>query len=165
MKIVVTGDTHIPKKSKPLPSVLLKECETADLILHTGDWQSLDVYETLAAYANVIGVYGNVDGEDVQKLFQAREIVEVEGYKLGLFHGHGDKKTTEKRALEAFEGKEVDAIIFGHSHIPMMRYLKKVLLFNPGSPTDKRALPYYSYGILTIGDCIKGEIVFFKEKE
>ncbi|MFP3472622.1 metallophosphoesterase family protein, partial [Micrococcus sp. SIMBA_144] len=70
-------------------------------------------------------------------------------------------KTTEKRALEAFEGEDVDVIIFGHSHIPFSRFMKGILLFNPGSPTDKRKLPYYSHGVLTIEETWKIEHVFY----
>ncbi|MRG87801.1 YfcE family phosphodiesterase [Salinibacillus xinjiangensis] len=164
MKIVVTGDTHILGRGKRLPSVLLEECESADLIIHTGDWKSLEVYNTLSQYARVVGVYGNIDGDDIKEQFPSREIIEVKGHKIGIIHGHGEKKTTEKRALEAFEGKQVDVILFGHSHIPLIRYFKKVMLMNPGSPTDKRTLPYYSYGILEIKEKIKAEIIFYQDK-
>lgn len=116
----------------------------------------------LAHYAEVRGVYGNVDPDDITEKLPAQEVVHVNGYKIGIVHGHGDKKTTERRALNAFEGKELDIIIFGHSHIPLIRYVKKTLLFNPGSPTDKRRLPYYSYGILEIDEYLRTEIIFFK---
>ncbi|KKB38817.1 putative phosphoesterase [Bacillus thermotolerans] len=58
--------------------------------------------------------------------------------------------------------EEVDCIVFGHSHIPYLRFEKGVLMFNPGSATDKRRLPYYSYGILTVDKTIKAEHIFYK---
>ncbi|WP_099156925.1 metallophosphoesterase family protein [Virgibacillus ndiopensis] len=161
MKIVVTADTHISNKGKQLPTCLLNECRTADLIIHAGDWKSLEVYNTLSSYGEVKGVYGNVDKDAVKEFFPLQQVVEVNGYKIGIVHGHGDKKTTEKQALAAFYDKEVDVIVFGHSHIPLIRYFKHVLLINPGSPTDKRKLPYYSYGILEMEERIRAEIVFF----
>lgn len=164
VKIVVTADTHMPDKGKKLPSCLVKACKTADLIVHAGDWKSMEVYRTLASYAKVKGVYGNVDSDVMKEQLSAQEIVEVHGHKIGIVHGHGDKMTTEKRALETFAGQKVDVIIFGHSHIPLIRYFKNILLMNPGSPTDKRRLPYYSYGILEIGEGIKAEILFFGDK-
>lgn len=164
MKIVVTADTHMPDTGKQLPSRLKQELETTDLIIHAGDWNSMEVYHMLKEYAEVKGVYGNVDREDIKEQFPAKEMLEVHGHKTGIIHGHGDKKTTEKRALEAFEGEEVDIIIFGHSHIPILRYFKKKLLLNPGSPTDKRTLPYYSFAILTVGEEIRAEHVFFSDK-
>lgn len=161
MKIVVTGDTHISNSKKQLPLRLLTECQTADLIIHTGDWTSIEVYRALSGFAKVIGVYGNVDGEEIKANFKAKEIVEAKGYRIGVVHGHGEKKTTEKRALEAFEEDGVDIVIFGHSHIPMIRYFQKVMLLNPGSPTDKRKLPFYSYAILHIEETINAEIILF----
>ncbi|WP_373895313.1 metallophosphoesterase family protein [Virgibacillus natechei] len=164
MKIVVTADTHMPGRGKQLPSRLTTELETTDLIIHAGDWNSMEVYHMLKKYAEVKGVYGNVDKDDIKEQFPSQEILEINGHKIGATHGHGDKKTTERRALEVFEREEVDIIIFGHSHIPMLRYFKKKLLLNPGSPTDKRTLPYYSFAILTVGEEIRAELVFFKDK-
>lgn len=164
MKIIVIADTHMSKKRNQLPSRLVKELKMAALIIHAGDWKSMEVYKMLSEYGEVKGVYGNVDGEDIKEKFSSQEILDLEGYKIGIVHGHGEKKTTEKRAIETFDGEETDVIIFGHSHIPMMRYFKKTLLFNPGSPTYKRKLPHYSFGILDIGEEIRAEIVFFNDK-
>lgn len=165
MKIIVTADTHIPDKGKYLPANLLEACKKADLIIHAGDWKSMDVYRTLSNFAEVKGVYGNVDPGDVKENFPPQQIIEVNGHRIGIVHGHGEKKTTEKRAVEAFEKEEVDVVIFGHSHIPMVRYFKNILLMNPGSPTDKRKLPYYSYGTLEIDETVRAEINFFSDKD
>jgi hypothetical protein len=35
------------------------------------------------------------------------------------------------------------------------------LMFNPGSPTDKRRQPRYSFGLLSLYDRIEGRIVYF----
>ena len=165
LNIVVTADTHIPGRGKHLPSKLLTACKTADLIIHAGDFKSIEIYDQLKEYADVVGVYGNVEGEDIKSLLPAKQIIDVFGKKIGVVHGHGEKKTTERRALEAFAEDNVDIIVFGHSHIPFVKYFKKTLLFNPGSPTDKRTLPYYSYGLLQIEEEIKAEIIFFSSKE
>lgn len=164
MKIIVTGDTHIPGRGKKLPTRLQKECETADLILHTGDWKSIEVVEMFSDFAEVKGVSGNVDGEDIKELFPLQQVIETKNVRIGLVHGHGEKKTTERRAIEAFEGVPLDMIVFGHSHIPMLRYMNKTLLLNPGSPTDKRKLPYYSFAIVHIDDEIRAELIFFDDK-
>lgn len=164
MKIIVTGDTHIPGRGHALPARLMKECETADLILHTGDWKSAEVVQMFSGYAEVKGVYGNVDGEDIKELFPSQQIIEAGKAKIGLVHGHGEKKTTEKRAMEAFEGVPLDVVVFGHSHIPMLRYMNKTLLLNPGSPTDKRKLPHYSFAVLHIEEEIRAELIFFDDK-
>ncbi|WP_430786650.1 metallophosphoesterase family protein [Virgibacillus flavescens] len=163
MKIVITGDTHIANENKELPVNLIDACKAADLIVHTGDWNSMEVFSALSQFAEVKGVYGNIDSEEVMEQFPAQQLIEVNGFKIGVVHGHGEKKTTEKRAIEAFDGLEVDVIIFGHSHIPLIRYFKDTLLINPGSPTFKRKLPHFSYGVLEIKENIRAEIVFFND--
>lgn len=164
MKVVVTADTHLTKKRKPLPDRLVQELHKADLIIHAGDWMSIEVYHELEQFAPVKGVYGNADETDITEKVPWKDIIEVGGYTIGLTHGHGEKKTTETRVRDAFAGDEVDIIIFGHSHIPMLRYINKTLLLNPGSPTYKRKLPYYSFAILEIEEELHAEMVFFDEQ-
>lgn len=165
MRVVVVSDTHMPRMAKKLPDVLEKDLQSADLIIHAGDWQTLAVYQLFSKYASIVGVYGNVDDEDVRSKFNEKEIIHIGDYTFGLTHGHGTKKTTEERALEMFTKDEVDCIIFGHSHIPVLKSVNGVLLFNPGSATDKRRQPKYSYGIITIGDELRCEHVFYHSKE
>ncbi|RSD26215.1 metallophosphoesterase family protein [Mesobacillus subterraneus] len=161
MKVVVISDTHMPKKGKDLPVKLLNELQTCDCIVHAGDWQTLEVYHELKQYAEVIGVTGNVDSPELKSVLKSKEIFMAGSFKIGVVHGHGSGKTTEKRAVDAFTGENVDCIIFGHSHIPVNKAGEGFLLFNPGSPTDKRRQKEYSYGILTIGENIAAEHVFF----
>jgi uncharacterized protein len=164
MKIVVLSDTHMPKRAKSLPERLVMELKEADLILHAGDWQTKEVYEMLSTYAPVEGVFGNVDGEEMKQLVHEKQIVQAEGYSIGIVHGHGTKQTTEKRAIAAFEKEKVDIIIFGHSHIPVLKQVENTILFNPGSPTDKRRQNQYSFGIITIQEELLIQHVFFDQK-
>jgi uncharacterized protein len=161
MKIIVLSDTHMPKRAKSLPKRLLDELKDANLIIHAGDWQTIDVYNQLTTFAKVEGVYGNVDNENIKEMFPEKQIVEVCGFKIGITHGHGTGKTTEKRAIQKFEGEMVNCIIFGHSHIPIKKYNNDILLFNPGSPTDKRRQEKYSFGVITIGDTLAAEHIYF----
>lgn len=163
LKIVVTADTHL-KKPGQLPSRLITELQSADLIVHAGDWKTVDICNELSRYGDVAGVYGNIDDDNLREQLPAKQLLNIKGFNIGVVHGHGDKKTTEKRAIEAFVDEQPDIIIFGHSHIPMIRFFKKQLLLNPGSSTDKRALPYYSFAILEIGEEIHAELIFFSDK-
>ncbi|PZD96081.1 YfcE family phosphodiesterase [Paenibacillus sambharensis] len=148
MKIVITGDTHMPRSAKLLPPRLTGELREADLIIHTGDWCTLEVVEMLENYAPVRGVIGNNDGYDIFMRYPSRIVVEADGFRLGVVHGDGTKGTTVSRAYDAFEGDSVDAVLFGHSHIPLYEIRNGIHLFNPGSPTDKRRQPEFSFGLL-----------------
>jgi putative phosphoesterase len=167
MRIVVVSDTHIPKMNKKLPERLLSELKEADVILHAGDWTQMSVYEVLAAYAPTYGVAGNNDGTEIVRKFGLHKILEFEGKRIGLVHGHGAgyRKDTESRALEAFKDKKLDALIYGHSHIPVLKRTGEMLVFNPGSPTDKRRQPFYSFGILKItGSSLIAKHIFYDDK-
>lgn len=166
MKIAVIADTHMPKRAKKLPQSLVNGIHDADIIIHAGDWTTMEVYRELSLIAPVLGVSGNVDTPEVKDKVGEKLIIDKQGYKIGVVHGHfGKKKTTPERALEAFKGEALDLILFGHSHIPYKQYYGDILLFNPGSPTDKRKQPQYSYGILELGETLEISHHFYSTKE
>lgn len=152
MKIGVVSDTHLSQKSGMLPKALTEGLQGVDFIFHAGDWVSSRVADELAAIAPLDGVAGNNDGPELVERFGRRKLVQIQQVTFGLFHGDGYGKTTEQRALEAFKGEQVDVILFGHSHVPFIERKEGILLFNPGSPTDKRRQPRFSYGIIEISD-------------
>ncbi len=164
-KIVIVSDTHIPVRAKKLPSALIAECPQADFIIHAGDWQTMDVFYELSAYADTDGVTGNVDPWDILDRFGKKKIFTIDGLRIGVIHGDGVRSTTEQRAFDAFADEKVDIVVFGHSHIPVMRDENGVTLFNPGSPTDKRRQSQYSFGLLEIGDSWQLRHVFFDKEE
>jgi len=138
--------------AKRLPDRLLEELGTADGIIHAGDWTDVSVLRVLRQYAPVYGICGNNDGPGLVRRLGFRRIVTLEKVKVGIVHGHGPgrREETETRALRAFAANEVDIVVFGHTHIPMKKSREGVLLFNPGSLTDKRRAACCSFGLLTI---------------
>ena len=81
-----------------------------------------------------------------------KEILKIGKFKIGLTHGQGHPSGLPELILNMFKNDAVDAIIFGHSHNPTNEVKNGVLLFNPGSATDKIFAEYNSYGILEITD-------------
>ncbi|UQZ35275.1 YfcE family phosphodiesterase [Paenibacillus sp. PK3_47] len=168
MKIGVVSDTHMSGSAKSLPKALVEEFRNVDLILHLGDWVAMEICEMLSQLAPVEGIAGNNDGAEIIRRFGERKLLTLEGVRIGMIHGHApySRKGTDGNALLAFEGEEVDCILFGHSHQPLMRRENGILLFNPGSPTDKRREKQYSFGLLEIEDGkVSGRHVFYDSKE
>lgn len=163
-KIIILSDTHISGRARQLPQILLDACEDAEGIIHAGDWQTLDVFFELSAYAETVGVAGNVDPWEIVDRFGRKRILTVDNLKIGIVHGDGFGKTTEERAWDAFANEGVDLIIFGHSHIPVIKQREGITLFNPGSPTDKRRQEQYSFGILEIGEQWQLKHIFFDKE-
>ncbi len=150
--IGVVSDTHFPRFGRALPRALERGLRDAKVerILHLGDMTDLLAVPLFEAIAPLDAVAGNNDGEAIRERFGRRKIVRVEGVRIGLVHGDGKRGTTMGRALAAFADDPVEVVLFGHSHFPLVRREHGRLVANPGSPTDKRMNPRYSYGILTV---------------
>lgn len=148
MQIAVLADTHL-RGGRSLPKFIWEHLPDADLILHAGDLTHSGLIDELSLLAPVKAVCGNCDDWDVN--LPNQEWIECESFRIGLIHGHtGKGKTTLERAFNAFEKAPVNVIVFGHSHTPVLQWYNGVLMFNPGSPTDKRREPQYSFGWLDV---------------
>jgi len=148
----VVSDTHFPRFGRALPRALERGLRRAGVsrILHLGDLTDLLAVELFERIAPFDAVAGNNDGAAIRERFGRKKIVPVEGVRIGMVHGDGKRGTTRSRALDAFEGEDVDVVLFGHSHRPLVGRERGVLIANPGSPTDKRLNPFYSYAVLTV---------------
>lgn len=168
MRVVVTSDTHLPRFGRSLPSALVDGLRRADLVLHCGDLTQPFVLPLLEEYAPTIAVAGNNDGPALEDELGTRAVVNVEDFRIGVTHGHlGVGRTTPERALRLFAGDEppLDAICFGHSHMPLVERRGELWLLNPGSPTDRRRQPTFSYLILEVtGRAIAPELVRFESR-
>ncbi|GGA42712.1 metallophosphoesterase family protein [Paenibacillus physcomitrellae] len=168
MIIGIVSDTHLRGGKVKLPDKLTEAFKEVDYILHLGDWTSLEVYDQLTALAPVDGIAGNNDGYDIIERFGEKKILSFEGVRIGLVHGHepySSRLATPQKARKAFEGDSVTCILFGHSHQPYLQTEDGVLLFNPGSPTDKRREKQYSFGLLEInGGQVSARHIFYEDK-
>lgn len=162
MLIGVISDTHIPLRAKQLPAALFKALDGVDLLLHAGDLTEEAVIDELQSLASVEAVAGNMDPFPLAARLGRKKVLNLSGYRIGLIHGDlgSDRQKTPQRAYEAFSNDNVDCVVFGHTHQPYCREESGVLLFNPGSPTDRRREPRHSCGLLTIGDSLTAEIIY-----
>ena len=155
MRIGVVSDTHLPRYGSALPRALVDGLRSAHVqrILHLGDHTSVEVAAHFERIAPLEAVAGNNDGPELVARFGRRKVVEVDGIRLGMTHGHIGlpSHTTPRRASATFAPDEVDVVLFGHSHIPLVERLPDGRwLVNPGSPTDKRRQSRYTWALLDI---------------
>jgi len=159
VKIGVLSDTHLhnQRKAQHLARHLLNgPFADVELIIHAGDAVIAgleDFFAPLPWYA----VRGNMD-HDLYDLPISR-LMAFAGKKIGLIHGWGAVGDIEELVLAHFASEAVDAIVFGHSHLPVCRKYGSLLLFNPGSATDRRNAEKHTVGVLTIDNEISGEII------
>jgi putative phosphoesterase len=154
MRIGVLSDTHL-REGQYLPGFVWDVLEGVDLILHAGDIVRPQIIADLAVLAPVRAVRGNCDSWELADL-PSQDIIDFDRLRIGLIHGNvGIGSTTQERALNAFAADSVDIIVFGHSHQPFWGWVNNILLFNPGSSTDKRREKYYSLGTIEL---VNGQI-------
>ncbi len=153
MRVLVISDTHIPLRAKTLPRIIYDEIEKADLIIHAGDFTSPDIYYELRALKPIKAVFGNMDDPRLLDLLKEVETFELEGLKVGLFHGLGPPVGLEERVLQKLSNYGTfDLIIYGHSHRASYRVKDGVHILNPGSPTDTVFASRRTYAVLEIED-------------
>ncbi len=150
MIAVILADTHIPARAKRIPEELLPFLKEASLILHAGDATEWWVIEELSRFASVYTVRGNMDSLEVSSRLPEKTVVEVGRVRLGLIHGWGSPEEAKRVALSAFKTEGVQAVVYGHSHKPLLEWHEDFLLMNPGSPTDKVFAPCRTFGRLEI---------------
>jgi uncharacterized protein len=164
--IGVVSDTHMPRHARTLPAVLRKGLAGVDLIVHCGDMVDAMAIPLFEEIAPLCAVAGNNDPSELHHRFGKRKVLEFGTVRIGVVHGHdGSGRSTLARVQNAFKGERVDAVLFGHSHIPYCELHDGVLYFNPGSPTDRRRQPEFSYGIIRVtGTTLDARLYYYADK-
>ena len=127
MKIGVISDTH--GFLHPRIESVFKD---VDLILHAGDVGKHFIIQQLARLAHVEAVYGNTDMGMIRDLFEEELVLDLKGHKIALCHGAGKYDNIMERLSNRFEPKNVDIIVFGHTHTPTEVQKNGIFFFNPG---------------------------------
>lgn len=158
VKIAVLSDTHI-HHLKDLPDSLRDICKSFDMVIHLGDFVSPELVEYMKGFNNFHGIAGNHDPRAVKALLPQMDVIQVKGKRLGLLHGYWSPFMAQQRSLFRFRKEKVDAILYGHTHVIRNEKVGKMLFFNPGSAFALWPAPWKTYGILSVGESIRGEIV------
>jgi uncharacterized protein len=121
----------------------------ADLILHAGDLSAVSVLEELRALGPPVrAVYGNADEPALRSTLPQELVVEAEAARIGMVHIPGPAAGREERLVRRFP--DCDAVVFGHTHLPVVERHGRVWLLNPGSPTERRRGPVRSFLLLRV---------------
>ncbi|MGI8660519.1 MAG: metallophosphoesterase family protein [Thermoleophilaceae bacterium] len=145
--LAIISDTHMPRGDRALPTACVRRLAAAELILHAGDISTA----TTLAELELIGppvhaVHGNVDVAEVCRVLPAERVIEAGGARIAMTHDAGPSRGRLARMRARFP--EADAVIFGHSHLPLHETGDDGLqIFNPGSPTERRRAPTHTMGL------------------
>jgi len=149
--IGVISDTHgvlRPQAVKALGGV--------ELIIHAGDLGGPEVLAALEAIAPVQAVRGNIDKGDWARPLPRNRVVAVDRVQLYVLHNLYELDLNPGAAGLA-------AVIYGHSHQPILERKDGVLYLNPGSAGPRRfSLPVTLALLQVIGDSLKVEFIELK---
>jgi putative phosphoesterase len=147
MLIAAISDTHLPRGRRRIPEACLERLARADLILHAGDISTAEVLEEIESIGPPVkAVHGNIDSPELRtSLPEALEVRTPDGARIAMVHDAGPAKRRLERMRARFP--DADAVVFGHSHIPLHEERDGFQLFNPGSPTDRRRQPRHTMGL------------------
>ena len=149
MRLAIISDTHMPRGDRALPEECVRRLRAADAILHAGDLVALEVLELLESLGPPLhAIHGNVDRPDVRRRLPGTQVVEAGGARIGMIHDAGPAAGRLARMRRRFP--DADAVVFGHSHLPLHEEDGGFQLFNPGSPTERRRAPDHTMGEATV---------------
>jgi putative phosphoesterase len=145
--IAVLADTHMPKGKRALPPACVEKIREAEAVIHAGDFFAASVLEELRGLnSRLHAVHGNVDEPALREQLPESLQVGVGGHKVAVVHDAGPSKGRLARMRARFP--DADAVVFGHSHLPLHEEEDGFQIFNPGSPTERRRAPRHSMGLL-----------------
>jgi putative phosphoesterase len=151
MQIALISDTHMPRGGRRLSEACHSRLRAADLIVHAGDLLTVEVLTELEALGPpVAAVHGNVDSPELRERLPAELMLDLAAAALAVVHDAGPAKGRLARMKRRFP--EADAVVFGHSHIPLHESDGGFQIFNPGSPTERRRAPTHTMGMLHAAD-------------
>ncbi len=162
MKIGITGDTHGSKKAMRL---VLGMAPPVDYWFHTGDYSQDGKFLAYETKLPLLSVAGNTDPADGKANID--ELITLAGKRIWLTHGHHYMYGYQINEIAWWARKlDVDIAVFGHTHIPMVKWFGDILLINPGSPILPRDEQGPTFAVLTVneGEKPEAEIVQIKKK-
>lgn len=150
------SDTHLDLVTDAFAMICNRYCAGADMVIHLGDWARNPVLDFMEQYP-LVGVSGNSDDRALRNKLPPNRVIQVKNHRIGITHGWGSVHDIRKKLLNEFEN--VDAVLYGHTHQPLMLQENGIFWFNPGSVFQGRQGAPSSLGILHIEDGIRGEII------
>lgn len=159
-RVIVISDTHSYSITE-LPTSLLEDIESSDVVLHAGDSDDNNFIDELSSFCKCLyAVKGNCDSFS---RLPEKLTVTIENLRISLNHGAGSHSNAKERAFLICKADNPKIVVFGHTHKPCIEERDGVTLLNPGSVLYSRDKEHRgSYAILLInGVDFSIEFIYF----
>ena len=140
MRIGILGDTH---GDRGAIREVVKAAGDVDMWFHTGDYsQDVPYLESLTS-APINSVCGNCDPYEDRAPVEC--IVKLDEATIAMTHGHRLMGDYVKNLAIWGQFKGAEIVLFGHTHVPVVKWQNGILVINPGSPArPRKGLPSYA---------------------
>ena len=129
-RIGLISDTH-----GTFDDVLQRFLANVDEIWHAGDFGNIETADAIAAFKPLRGVYGNIDGAVLRRVYPRWQQFECEQVKVVMTHIGGYPGRYYTGVADLLCNVRPKIFISAHSHILKVIYDKKLdlLHLNPGA--------------------------------
>lgn len=166
MKIGLVSDTHKQITNLNEAVEFLKTLGV-DVLVHLGD-DYTDIDEI--GETDVVRVPGVFSDAYQDTSIPNRMIAKFDGWQILLSHAvvsHDNDLPNDLKPEELIEKKKIDAVFYGHTHIPDIKQDKGIVFVNPGHlrNEDKKGYPPTFCFIQVNKDAMVVQIFLLKTKE
>jgi len=140
IRIGIISDTH-----GLLRAEVVNVLSGVELIIHAGDIDTSEVFNDLKAIAPVAAVRGNMDRGCWANQLRTSDLVQIGGMNIYILHN------LEQLDLDPYTS-QINVIVNGHTHRPLIQEKNSLLYFNPGSAGYRRNNEPIAVGILAMSD-------------
>lgn len=129
-RIGLLSDTHSHWDER-----YLLHFDSCDEIWHAGDIGSVELARRLADFRPLRAVYGNIDGQDIRRLYPLVNRFQVDGAEVLMKHIGGYPGKYDASIVGSLMTRPPKLFISGHSHIVKVKYDRTLdmLHINPGA--------------------------------
>jgi len=116
VKIAVVSDTHVGARRREPPRGFWELVESAESVIHLGDFAEERFADLLARRAALTAVHGNCDPRSVRRRFPGAATVDLGGLKAALSHAPPFARGGAREAARRYEAGGISVCLFGHTH-------------------------------------------------
>lgn len=105
------------------------------MIWHAGDFGNIEIADRLSEFKPLLGVYGNIDGQDVRSKYPEQLAFGCENVQVMIRHIGGSPPHYNPETRNQLAIHQPQLFITGHSHILKVIFDKNIqcLHMNPGA--------------------------------
>ncbi len=156
IKAGILSDTHRTEADLRFRRLIERCFSDCAMIIHAGDLTDISILDAFAD-KTVYAVHGNMCRGKAQHILPRATTFSLGGFTIGLTHGAGLGHDIEAALWDLFP--DVDCVIYGHTHQPVLHRQAGRLIINPGSfKATSRWGALGTYAILEAGDTLTGTI-------